>query len=135
MIHKLDDRLNDYASPVLGIFRIVIGLLFTMNGTVKLLNWPVAPASGSIPVGTWPYWWAGLIELIVGLLVMFGLFTRLAALVGSGEMAYAYFTAHQPDGLWPIENNGELAVLYCFSFFLIAFVGAGAFALQSNVRR
>jgi putative oxidoreductase len=135
MIRKLDARLDNYASPVLGIFRIVIGLLFTMNGTVKLFNWPIAPAGGSIPVGTWPYWWAGLIELAVGLLVMIGLFTRLAALIGSGEMAFAYFTAHQPDGLWPIENNGELAVLYCFSFFLIAFVGAGAFAVESNVRR
>jgi putative oxidoreductase len=135
MIHKLDARLDHYRSPVLGIFRIVIGLLFTMHGTVKLFGWPIPMPGGSIPVGTWPYWWAGLIELIIGLMVMVGLFTRIAALIGSGEMAYAYFTAHQPNGLWPIENDGELAVLFCFAFFLIAFVGAGAFAVQSDWRR
>lgn len=132
MIRNLDARLDRYSAPVLGIFRIVIGLLFTMNGTVKLFNWPLTPEGGPIPVGLWPYWWAGLIELTVGLLVMVGLFTRLAALLGSGTMAYAYFTVHQPTALWPIENHGEPAVLYCFSFFLIAFAGAGAFAVQNS---
>jgi len=132
MIRNLDTRLDSFSAHVLGIFRIVIGLLFAMNGTVKLFNWPMTPPGGSIPVGMWPYWWAGVIELTVGLLVMVGLFTRLAALLGSGTMAFAYFTVHQPTAFWPIVNGGEPAVLYCFAFFLIAFVGAGAFAVQST---
>ena len=61
-----------------------------------------------------------------------GLFTRIAALIGSGQMAYAYFTEHQPQGVWPIQNGGELATLYCFAFLLIAFAGGGAFALQKH---
>ena len=71
-----------------------------------------------------------MIELVVGVLVMIGLFTRLAALLGSGTMAFAYFTEHQPDGLWPIQNGGELATLYCFAFLVLAFAGGGAFAVQ-----
>ncbi len=130
MIHTLDTQLDRRSPHVLGLFRIVIGFLFAMNGTMKLFAWPIPLGAGPIPVGAWPLWWAGLIELVVGLLVMLGLFTRLAALLGSGEMAFAYFTQHQPKALWPAENGGELAVLYCFSLFLIAFAGAGAFALQ-----
>ena len=72
--------------------------------------------------------------IIVGLLVVIGLFVRPAALLGSGTMAYAYFTAHQPKALWPIDNGGEPAILYCFAFLLIAFTGAGAFAVQRGHR-
>ncbi len=131
MMHSLDARLDRFSLPVLGIFRIVVGLLFALHGTAKLFGWP-ATKSGAVPFGTWPYWWAGLIELVVGLLVALGLFTRLAALLGSGTMAYAYFTAHQADGVLPIQNGGELAVMYCFAFLLIAFAGAGAFAVQGR---
>ena len=131
MTQRLDARLDTYSSPVLGIFRIVIGLLFALHGSAKLFGWP-ATKMGVIPTGTWPYWYAGLIELVVGVLVLLGLFTRIAALLGSGTMAYAYFTEHQPKGLWPIQNGGELAALYCFAFLLIAFAGAGAFALQKQ---
>lgn len=82
------------------------------------------------PFGTWPYWWAGVIELIVGVLVMVGLFSRIAAFIGSGTMAFAYFTAHQPDGLLPIQNGGELAAVYCFAFLLLVFAGSGALAVR-----
>lgn len=131
MIHSIDLLLNRFAALVLGVFRIVVGGLFALHGTAKLFGWP-ATESGAVPFGTWPYWWAGLIELVVGVLVALGLVTRLAALLGSGTMAYAYFTAHQPDGVLPLQNGGELAVLYCFAFLLIAFVGAGAFAVQGG---
>lgn len=133
MSQKLDARLTTYHSPVLGVFRIVVGFLFAIHGTVKLFAWPISQG-GAVPVGTWPYWYAGVIELVVGVLVILGLgvITRIAAIVGSGQMAYAYFTEHQPTALWPIENGGELAILYCFSFLLIAFAGVGAFALRSR---
>ncbi|MCB1289197.1 MAG: DoxX family protein [Mycobacterium sp.] len=134
MIQSLDTRLDRFSPAVLAVFRIVIGALFALHGTAKLFGWP-ASKSGAVPFGSWPFWWAGVIELVVGLLVALGLFARLAALLGSGAMAFAYFTEHQPDGLLPIQNGGELAVLYCFALLLIAFAGPGAFALSGETRR
>jgi putative oxidoreductase len=133
MSEKLDARLTSFHSPVLGVFRIVIGFLFTIHGTVKLFGWPISQG-GPAPVGAWPYWYAGVIEVVVGILVILGvgIITRIAAIIGSGEMAFAYFTQHQPQALWPVENGGELAILYCFSLFLIAFAGVGAFAVRST---
>ena len=134
MLNTLDTRLDQHKSTVLGIFRIVIGLLWALHGTAKLFGWPATKGGGAVPFGTWPYWWAGVIELVVGVLVALGVFTRIAALIGSGTMAYAYFTAHQPKGLLPIQNGGEPAVLFCFAFLLIAFAGAGAFAVLDRQR-
>lgn len=131
MTPGLHQRLDRSGPAALALFRIVIGLLFALHGTAKLFGWP-ATKSGAIPVGTWPYWWAGVIELAVGVLVALGLFTRIAAVIGSGTMAFAYFTEHQAKGLLPIENGGELATLYCFAFLLIALIGPGAFALRDR---
>ncbi|MGY4708935.1 DoxX family protein [Mycolicibacterium sp. CBM1] len=134
MTQRLDARLHTFQPAALALFRIIIGLSFAIHGTAKLFAWPV-DQGGAAPVGAWPYWYAGVIELVVGVLVALGLFARIAALIGSGEMAFAYFTQHQPKALLPIENGGELSVLYCFSFLLIAFAGAGALALESRARR
>lgn len=73
----------------------------------------------------------GVLELVLGLLIAVGLFTRIAAFIAAGQMAFAYFTEHQPKGLFPIENGGELAVLYCFGFLLLAAIGGGAYALDA----
>jgi putative oxidoreductase len=132
MFGNLDAQLDRFSAPVLGLFRIVVGFLFTFHGTAKLFGWPNSEGGGAVPVGTWPYWWAGVIELVVGLLLVAGLFTRLAALLGSGTMAFAYFTVHQPKALLPIDNGGELAALYCFAFLLIAFAGPGALAIDGR---
>lgn len=134
MTRKLDAKLQPHTDTALGIFRVVVGFLFALHGTAKLFGWPDTNG-GAVPFGTWPYWWAGVIELVVGVLVMLGLFTRPAALLGSGTMAYAYFTAHQSKGLLPIENGGELAALYSFAFLLLAFAGGGAFAVQRHHQR
>ena len=131
MTPGLHQRLDRSGPAALALFRIVIGLLFALHGTAKLFGWP-ATKSGAVPVGTWPYWWAGVIELAVGVLVALGLFTRIAAVIGSGTMVFAYFTEHQAKGLLPIENGGELATLYCFAFLLIALIGPGAFALRDR---
>lgn len=131
MTPGLHQRLDRSGPAALALFRIVIGFLFALHGTAKLFGWP-ATKSGAVPVGTWPYWWAGVIELAVGVLVALGLFTRIAAVIGSGTMAFAYFTEHQAKGLLPIENGGELATLYCFAFLLIALIGPGAFALRDG---
>lgn len=111
------------------VFRVVIGFLFALHGTVKLFGFP-AGAGATVAFGAWPAWWAGLIEVVAGLLVMSGLFTRAAAFVASGTMAVAYFWRHQPDGLLPIQNEGESAALYAFAFLLLVFTGAGAWSVD-----
>ena len=132
---NIDTKLTQFAPVVLSSFRIVFGLLFTLHGTQKLLGFPTAMESGTVPMGTWPYWYAGVIELVLGLLILTGLFTRIAAFIASGEMAYAYFSAHLPKAFWPIDNGGEPAVLFCFGFFLLVFVGGGSIALDSIIGR
>lgn len=139
MTTNLDARLASYSSPFLSVFRIVFGLLFTMHGTQKLFDWPIASPQ-PIEVGAWPAWWAGVLELVLGILITLGLFTRIAAFVASGEMAFAYFYAHWPplEGapapFWPIANNGEMAVMYCFAFLLLAGMGAGVWSVDSRRR-
>jgi putative oxidoreductase len=78
---------------------------------------------------------SGYIELIGGALIILGLFTRLAAFILSGEMAVAYFTAHAPGGPYPINNHGELAVVYCFVFFYLVFAGAGPLSIDGLIRK
>jgi putative oxidoreductase len=84
----------------------------------------------TVPIGSWPAWWAALIQLVGGLLVALGLGTRPAALLCSGSMAYAYFVVHQPEALLPLRNGGELAALFCWSFLTVAVLGAGPWALD-----
>jgi putative oxidoreductase len=125
---------TDQATPyALGLFRIVIGLLFACHGAASLfgvLGGAVGTHDGTVPVGTWPYWYATAIQLVCSALVLTGLFTRAAALTASGSMAYAHFVVHQPDGLLPLQNNGEPSALYCWAFLLLAFTGPGALALD-----
>ncbi|MET8281212.1 DoxX family protein [Micromonospora sp. NPDC005174] len=119
--------------PTLSLFRIVIGLLFTLHGLSSVFGlFGGNPMTGkAVPLGTWPGWWAALIQLICGALVLVGLFARPAALLASGSMAYAYFVVHQPDGLLPLYNGGEQAALFCWSFLLVATLGSGPWALDS----
>lgn len=134
MTQNLDARLNPHFPTVLSVFRVVFGLLFAAHGASILFRWPVD--FGATPVGTWPFWWAGLLEFVTGLLILVGLFTRIAAFIASGQMAVAYFWQHQPHALWPIDpkNGGEMAVLFCFGFLLLVFAGGGAFALDARRR-
>jgi putative oxidoreductase len=133
MTANLDARLNPQAPAVLSLFRVIFGLLLLCHATQKLFGLPVASPGGTAPVGSWPYWWAGIIELVCAILITLGLFTRIAAFVASGEMAFAYFTQHFPKGFWPIENGGELAVMNCFAFLLLVFTGGGLYALDSRI--
>lgn len=118
---------------VVSLYRIVVGLLFVCHGAASLFG-VLGGSFGSghaVRVGTWPGWWAALIQLVAGLFVMVGLGTRAAALVASGSMAYAYFTVHQERALWPIQNGGELSALFCWSFLLIVVVGPGPWSLDA----
>ena len=109
-----------YAPYVYPLFRLVFGLLFLFHGLQKfgLLGAPMVPMLSR-------YGAAAAIELACGALVAAGLFTRPAAFIACGEMAFAYFLTHSPKGLLPIRNGGELAVLYCFAFLYICARGAG----------
>ncbi|MCV7261212.1 DoxX family protein [Mycobacterium shimoidei] len=131
MTRNLEARLAARSSSAIAVFRVVFGFLFLSHGLSKLIGWPQGPV---VPAGQWPAYHAGWIELITGALIAIGLFTRAAAFVASGEMAVAYFWQHFPHGFWPMVNRGELAVLYCFGFLLLVFVGGGAFALDSRRR-
>jgi putative oxidoreductase len=127
--------LDRYAPAVLSLFRLVYGLLFAACGSIVLFDWPVRPAFPA-GVGTWPAWYAGLIEFVAGLLIATGLFTRAAAFIASGQMAVAYFWMHQPRALWPVGeppagNGGLLAILFCFGFFLLVFEGGGSYSIDA----
>ncbi len=129
MARNLEAQLSTYSPWAVAVFRVVFGLLFLCHGLQKLIGWPVGPV---VPVGEWPLYYAGWIELVTGVLIVAGLFTRVAAFIACGEMAYAYFTQHLPHGLLPITNHGELAVLYCFAFLLLIFIGGGAYTLDAR---
>jgi putative oxidoreductase len=117
-----------YEPQVYALFRIVVGFLFLWHGVQKLFGFP--PSShGDVPA--FVTWVAGPIELVGGALVMIGLLGGWAAFLCSGTMAAAYFMAHQPQGLLPIQNQGEMAVLYCFAFLLIAARGSGIWSVDA----
>ena len=81
------------------------------------------------------YWWAGMIEIVGGVLLLVGLFTRPVAFILSGELAFAYFIGHAPRSFFPLVNNGEAAVLFCFVFLYLAFAGGGPWSVDARLRR
>jgi len=116
---------------VLSVLRIVAAFCFILHGTQKLFAFP----TGNTTAAVWSLMGlAGLLETIGGTLLLFGLFTRPVAFLLSGEMAYAYFSAHMPTSVWPIVNRGESAVLFCFLWLYIASAGPGSWSLDA-VRR
>ncbi|MER7947063.1 DoxX family protein [Streptomyces sp. NPDC096079] len=124
---SLTARLNQAQPYALGLFRIVVGLLFACHGVASLFG---LIGGTAIPAGTWPGWYAAVIQLGAGVLVLAGLGTRTAAFLASGSMAYAYFKVHQPESLLPLQNGGENAAMFCWAFALLVFTGPGALALD-----
>lgn len=122
--------LDKYSGLLLSILRIVSGLLFMEHGTAKLLGFPptemfaTAPAVGSL------IWIAGVLELVGGALIALGLFTRPVAFVVSGEMAVAYWMAHATQSFYPVQNQGDAAILFCFVFLYLAAAGGGPIGLD-----
>jgi putative oxidoreductase len=119
------------------LLRVVAGLLFMQAGGTKILDWfgGIPAAHGGHPKFMSQIWIGGVIELVGGLLIMVGLFTRVVAFMLSGQMAVAYFQFHQPQGFWPAQNHGEAAVLFCFIFLFFAAYGAGPWSVDGLWRR
>ncbi|MFE0022650.1 DoxX family protein [Amycolatopsis sp. NPDC059021] len=129
-------QLSAPASAVLSAFRVVVGFLFLCHGVAGFgLLGGIDGNGAAVPLGQWPGWWATIIETAGALFVLAGLFTRQAAVLLSGTMAYAYFTVHAAEGLLPLHNMGEPAAMYSWIFLLIAAVGPGTFALDTLRRR
>lgn len=120
--------LSRWQRQILGVLRIVTALLLLEHGTMKLFHFPAAMMPGPLPPLLLA---AAIIEVVAGLLVTIGLFTRLAAFILSGENAVAYFMVHFPKTFWPTLNQGEVAILFCFVFLYIAAAGPGAWSIDS----
>jgi len=125
----LSQRLSPYAPYMLSIVRIMAGLLLLEHGMTKLLGFPVSemhPAALTLP------WFAGVIELVCGVLLTIGLFARPAAFLASGMCAFAYFIAHAPRDFFPMNNGGDAAILYCFIFLYFVFSGPGPLSVDAK---
>lgn len=116
-----------FAPHLYAILRIISGLMFFLHGTQKIFGWP-GGSMGQLPTIAVV---AGWLEVILGFLITIGLFGSLAAFLASGEMAVAYFMGHAKNGFWPVLNQGELAVLYCFLFLYIAAAGSGIWSVDA----
>jgi len=128
---KTDSHVAHIAPHILSLLRIVVGLLFLEHGSSHLFGFPQAQA---LAPAFSLNWFAGAIEFVGGILVTLGLFTRPAAFIMSGEMAFAYILSHAPHGFFPILNRGDGAILYCFIFFYLAFAGAGPWSLDALLK-
>lgn len=132
-------RLNDPRFPgwlpgaMLSLLRVVTGALFMQHGAQKLFGLLLSPERtwGGPPAAFSQMWFAGVLELFGGALIVLGLFTRPVAFLLSGQMAFAYFTAHAPQSFWPVLNGGEHTVLFCFVFLYFFAAGGGPYSLDA----
>jgi putative oxidoreductase len=122
-----------WSPRMLSVLRIMTGLLFLEHGTQKLLNFP--PRANPGPALLSLLGLQGLIELVGGILIVIGLFTRSVAFILAGDMAIAYFMAHAPRGFFPLVNGGQLAILLCFVFLYLSVAGSGVWSVDNQRRR
>lgn len=128
-----DEFSEQWAPYAIAVLRIVTALLFLERGTSKILEWPYTSMSGP-PI--WSLFWAaGMLELVGGLLLIVGLFTRWVGLLLAGEMAIAYWYIHAPESIFPMINRGETAILYCFIFLTLVATGAGRWSIDAIISR
>ena len=121
-------KLDKWAPHALAALRIITALLMLQHATMKFFAFPAPmPMPGPLPGILLA---AGVIEIVTGTLIVLGLFTRPAAFLASGTMAAAYFMGHATQGFWPVLNQGEPAIMFCFAFFYLIFAGPGAWSLD-----
>lgn len=123
--------LTPFSAPLLSVLRIMSALLFLAHGTAKLLGWPPTEMFATPPEPMTLIWFAGVLELVGGALLAVGFFTRPIAFLLSGQMAFAYFLGHANQAMWPVQNGGDAAILYCFVFLYIAAAGGGPWSLDN----
>ena len=127
-MNALYTRMETWRPYILSILRIVIGLLFLEHGLSKVFGFPApGPSLNGLLI------LAAFLETVGALLFLVGAYTRIVALILSGEMAFAYFMAHAPHSFYPAVNGGELAVIYCFIFFYFVFAGPGPLSVDRAV--
>ena len=121
-------KLDRWSPHALAALRVMTALLMLQHATMKFFAFPAPmPMPGPLPGIIIA---AGVIEIVTGTLIVLGLFTRPAAFLASGTMAAAYFMGHATQGFWPVLNQGETAIMFCFAFFYIFFAGSGAWSLD-----
>jgi putative oxidoreductase len=127
---RLADQLDRFSPEMLAVLRIVTALIFMEHGTQKLLGFP--PGSSPQPALFSVLGLAGVLELVGGTSILLGLYTRPVAFILAGQMAVAYFMGHAPESLFPANNGGDAAVLYCFVFLYLMFAGPGAWSIDGH---
>lgn len=127
----MEGILGRFAPQIYALLRIVSGLLFAVHGAQKLLG---VLGGQQVPIMS-QFGLASVIEIVGGLMIAAGVFASLAAFVASGEMAVAYFQVHAPKAVWPVQNGGELAMLFCFLFLYVAARGNGTWSVQGGKKR
>lgn len=123
--------LRPWAPQILSLIRIIAAASFITHGLMKFLGWP-APFPGAL---TTPFYIAGVLEIVGGILLLIGLFSRPVAFILAGEMAVAYFLYHMPSNFFPVLNRGEAAMLFCFLFLYFAAAGPGPWSVDAAMRR
>jgi putative oxidoreductase len=136
----IDKLLSKFQPPVLSLLRFITGLLLFQFGVAKILKFPTIPQGNAYAFlnkvelmslsGA-----AGAIELVLGALLLLGLFTRPVAFILAGEMAFAYFMGHAPRGFFPLINGGTLAIMFCFACLYLSTAGGGPFSLDTMMRK
>jgi putative oxidoreductase len=130
---KFNKMLAAWEPQLLSIFRITTGLLMFQFGVAKLLKFPPVPMFEKVaPLSLFGV--AGMCELVFGALLILGLFSRLAAFILCGEMAFAYFIEHFPRNFIPLLNSGNLAIMFCFACLYLTFAGGGPWSLDAMMR-
>jgi putative oxidoreductase len=128
------NQVNGWSSRALAALRIVAGLLFLAHGVIKVFGFPAGAEPGQQELLSL-FGVGGLIELVTGLLLILGLFTRPAAFIASGQMAVAYWMFHFPSSPYPAANGGDAAILFCFVFLYIFTAGPGAWSVDDRSAR
>lgn len=128
------NQVNGWSSRALAALRIVAGLLFLAHGVIKVFGFPAGAEPGQQELLSL-FGIGGVIELITGLLLILGLFTRPATFIASGQMAVAYWMFHFPSSPYPAVNGGDAAILYCFIFLYIFTAGPGAWSIDNRTAK
>jgi putative oxidoreductase len=128
----IDNLLAKWQPAALSLFRFITGLLLFQYGVAKIFKVPVVPQFAELPPLIMA---AGTIELVLGALLMIGLFTRISAFILSGEMAFAYFMGHLPRGFFPVLNNGTAAILFCFACLYLSTSGGGPWSVDAMMKK